>query len=378
MNWTQLKTASIEAIVDWAESQPWCQAMAACAQDAQWHSEGDVWTHTKWVLRELESLDQWPSLSSHEQTILKFTALFHDIAKPLTTEVDSMTGRVTSPKHAVKGEHVARNILRVLNCEMATREEIARMVRYHGRPAFLLEREEPTHEVIRHSWLLCNRLLYLFALADTRGRDTDAMTRPEENLHFWKVAAEEVDCLDRPYPFASDHARFTFFHAPQPNLHYLPHEDFPCQVTLMCGLPGAGKDTWLARYRGDLPVVSLDDIRDEIDIAPTENQGQVAQLAQERCRELLRSRTSFAFNATNTMHSTRTRWLRLFADYGAQVEIVYLEPRLEDLLRQNKKRNHPVPETVIQKLATRIQPPTWLECHQLISDTEPIRSRRSE
>ncbi|PQO39175.1 phosphohydrolase [Blastopirellula marina] len=373
MNWTQLATASIHELIAWAQPQPWCQAMAACAQDAQWHSEGDVWTHTKLVLHELKSLEEWPSLSSHEQTILKFTALFHDIAKPLTTEIDSITGRVTSPKHAVKGEHLARNILRDLGCSLTTREEIARMVRYHGRPVFLLEKPEPIHEVIRHSWLLHNRLLYLFALADTRGRDTDSMTRPEENLHFWKVAAEETDCFDRPYAFASDHARFTFFHTSQPNLHYQPHEEFSCQATLMCGLPGAGKDTWLARHRSDSPIVSLDDIRAEMDVAPTENQGQVAQLAQERCRELLRSGTSFALNATNTMHQTRSRWLNLFADYDARIEIVYLEPSLDDLLQQNKKRSNRVPEAVIEKLASRCQVPTWLECHTLISDAEPIQ-----
>lgn len=374
MNWTQLKTTSIEELIAWAEPQPWCQAMSTCDQDAQWHSEGDVWTHTKLVLQELHSLEEWSSLSLHQQTVLKFSALFHDIAKPLTTEVDSITGRVTSPKHAVKGEHEARNILRELDCDLATREEIARMVRYHGRPAFLLERQEPTHEVIRLSWLLNNRLLYLFALADTRGRDTDSMTRPEENLHFWKVASEEANCFDRPYKFATDHARFTFFHTAEPNPHYLPHEDFPCQVTLICGLPGAGKDTWLARHRSELPIVSLDDLREEMHVAPTDNQGQVAQRAQERCRELLRSGTSFAFNATNTMHQTRTRWLNLFADYGASIEIVYLEPKLDDLLRQNKKRSNRVPESVIQKLAKRCHPPTWLECHKLISQAEPIQA----
>lgn len=374
MNWTQLKTASTPELIAWAQPQPWCQAMAACAQDAQWHSEGDVWTHTKLVLHELELLEAWPTLSSHQQIILKFTALFHDIAKPLTTEVDSITKRVTSPKHAVKGEHLTRNILRDLGCSLTTREEIARMVRYHGRPAFLLEKPEPIHEVVRHSWLLCNRLLYLFALADTRGRDTDSMTRPEENLHFWKVAAEESNCFDRPYAFASDHARFTFFNSKQPNLHCQPHEDFPCQATLMCGLPGAGKDTWLARHRSDLPIVSLDDIREEMNVSPTDNQGQVAQLAQERCRELLRSRTSFALNATNTMHQTRSRWLNLFADYGAKIEVVYLEPSLDDLLRQNQKRNNRVPEAIINKLASRCQTPTWLEPHTLISDAEPIQT----
>lgn len=369
MNWEQFKRSSLEDITAWAETQPWCQAMADCAQDAEWHSEGDVWTHTKMVLGQLLELEEWPSLNKHEQTVLIFTALFHDVAKPLTTEVDPETGRVRSPKHAVKGEQVARNILRDLGCDLKCREEIARLVCYHGRPAFLLERDKPTHEVVRLSWLVNNQLLYLFALADTRGRDTDSMSRPEENLHFWKLMAEEADCYYQPYPFTTDHARFTFFRQQEPNLLYVPHEDFCCTVTLMAGLPGSGKDTWLFRNRPDLPVVSLDDIRREFGVDPNDNQGRVAQEAQERCREFLRTGTSFAFNATNTMRQTRSRWLDLFADYNACIEIVYLEPAFDTLLRQNKARSKSVPEPVIRRLAEKCEPPTWIECHRLILPT---------
>lgn len=366
MNWEQLKQSSLHDITAWAETQPWCQAMADCAQDAQWHAEGDVWTHTKLVLGQLLKLEEWPSLAPRDQTILIFTALFHDVAKPLTTEVDAQTGRVRSPKHAVKGEQIARSVLRGLGCDLKTREEIARLVRYHGRPAFLLEREEPVHEVVRLSWLVNNRLLHLFSVADTRGRDTDSMTRPEENLNFWKLMAEEAGCYDFPYPFATDHARFTFFRQLEPNLHYVPHEGFSCTVTLMAGLPGSGKDTWLLKHRAGIPVVSLDDVRDSLGIEPTDNQGRVVQEAQERCREHLRSGNSFAFNATNTMRQTRGRWLDLFADYRARIEIVYLEPPFENLLRQNHARGKAVPEQVIRKLAEKCEPPTLAECHRLV------------
>jgi putative nucleotidyltransferase with HDIG domain len=170
MNWKKLKQLSVDEIISWAETQPWCHAMSSCVQDAEWHSEGDVWTHTKMVLDELTKLDEWQSLTKHEQLVLIFTALFHDVAKPLTTEVDQETGRVRSPKHAVKGEQVARSVLRQMDCDLSIREEITQLVRYHGRPAFLLERTEPVHEVVRLSWLVNNRLLFLFALADTRYR----------------------------------------------------------------------------------------------------------------------------------------------------------------------------------------------------------------
>lgn len=366
MNWQELQKASIDDIVAWAESQSWCRAMAECAQDAEWHSEGDVWTHTKMVCQQLLQLEEWSTLTPHEQTVLTFTALFHDAAKPLTSEVDPETGRITSHKHSIKGEHLVRGVLRNLDCDLATREQIARLVRFHGRPAFLLERPDPSHEVIRLSWLVNNRLLYLFALADTRGRDTDSMTRPVENLHFWKLVAEENGCYYEPYKFANDHARFLYFRQEKPNLHYIPHEDFACTVTMMSGLPGSGKDYWLSHHRGDLSVVSLDDIRGELEVDPTGNQGEVVQLARERCREYLRSKTNFAFNATNLLKMTRQKWVDLFNDYNARIELVYVEPPFFSVLQQNKQRSKPVPEDVIRKLAKNCEPPTWTEGHSLI------------
>ena len=365
-SWDELARADLDQLLEWAEPQPWAQAMAACQQDAEWHSEGDVWTHTKMVCRQLPALNEWASLSQHEQTVLIFTALFHDAGKPETSRLDSDTGRIQSPKHAIKGEHLARHVLRDLDCDIATREEIAQLVRYHGRPAFLTERSSPQHEVISLSWLVSNELLYLFALADTRGRATSSMSRPEENLHYWKLMAEGCSCFDKPYPFANAQARFQFYRQANADLHYVPHEAYRCNVTLMSGLPGSGKDTWLTQNRSDLPVVSLDDIRGQLDVEATDNQGQVVQQAKEQCRELLRTGRSFAFSATNLVRQTRKRWIGLFADYKARVEAVYVEPRFETILAQNKRRERPVPEKVIRELANKVEPPNWTETRDFV------------
>lgn len=239
------------------------------------------------------------------------------------------------------------------------------MVRFHGRQPFLLEKTDPAHEVVSASWLVSNRLLYLFDLPDTRGRTTAEMGRPEENLDLWRLVAEENGCFDRPYQFPNDHARFLFYRQREPSLHHVPFEEYRCTVTMMSGLPGSGKDTWLAANRPDLPVVSLDGVRGELDVGPTDDQGQVIQAARGRCREHLRSGRSFAFNATNLLRMTRRRWIDLFADYGARIEVVYVEPPLAVILAQNRRRECPVPEKVIRDLAVRCEPPTLTEAHGL-------------
>jgi predicted kinase len=364
-NWEEVERASTEQILAWAESQPWAKTMADCPQDAAWHAEGDVWTHTRMVVAEEERLPEWPSLDRAAQLKLLFTALFHDAGKPETTGIDPATGRVRSPKHALVGMEIGRRVLRALQCDLGVREEIVSLVRYHGRPPYLLEKPDPAHEVISLSSLVNNRLLYLFALADTRGRRTAEMARPEDDIRLWRMVAEENGCFDQPYPFANDHARFLFYREALSSLHYEPREEYRCTVSLLSGLPGSGKDTWLRQQRPGLLVVSLDDLRAELAVDATDDQGEVVQAAREGCRGHLRAGRDFAFNGTNTVWQTRKRWVDLFTGYGARVEVVYLEPPLPVILQQNARRGKPVPKRVIQHLVEKLEPPTWAEAHSV-------------
>ena len=366
VKWCRLSTSCLDDILAWAESLSWVKEMSRCRQDTEWHSEGDVWTHTQMVCRQLHSLDDWSDLSPEEKTILVFTGLFHDSAKPLTSIVDLQNGRISSPKHAVRGEKLAREILRELGCDLVTREKITNLVRYHGRPAYLMERIDPAAEVARLSWLVSNRLLYLFSLADHRGRVAKTVDRSEIDLQCWKLMAEENNCFDKPFSFPNEQTRFHFFRNAGKNLHQIHHEDHRCTVTMMSGLPGSGKDTWLSDNRPDLPVVSLDKIRSELKIKPTEVQGEVVQKGRARCREFLRLKQSFAFNATNITARTRQRWVNLFTEYKARVEMIYIEPPMSKIMIQNSRRENPVPGKVISKLVSKCEPPKWNECHSLI------------
>ena len=363
--WEDFLSASPRQVVAWAEEQPWARAMADCPQDPLWHAEGDVWTHTRMVADVLERLDDWPSLDRDARLKLLLTALFHDSGKPATTAPDPATGRLRSLKHSVAGMNLARSVLREVDCPLAFREEVCRLVRYHGRPPYLMEKADPGREVIALSWLVDHRLLHLFALADSRGRKTADTGRAKEALELWRMAAEDQGCYGQPYPFANDQARFLFYRHALSSLHYVPREDYRCTVTLMSGLPGAGKDSWLRDHRPEMPVVSLDDLRQEMEAEPTGDQGAVIQAARDRCRVHLRAGEDFAFNATNTMRATRKAWIDLFADYHARIEIVYIEPSFGIIESQNKGRDKRVPRKVIDRLVDRLEPPTVTEAHAL-------------
>ena len=101
--------------------------------------------------------------------------------------------------------------------------------------------------------------------------------------------------------------------------------------------------------------IQISDIRADLNMDATENQGEVIQAARENCRDHLRAGRDFAFNATNTMRQTRKRWIDLFVDYNARIELVYVEPPLSSIFEQNERRTRPVPRQVIELLVAARQ-----------------------
>ena len=129
------------------------------------------------------------------------------------------------------------------------------------------------------------------------------------------------------------------------------------EVILLSGLPGTGKDTWIRRNHPELPVVCMDDIRRDMKIKSTDDQGRVVQAALEQARVHLRAHEPFVWNATCISPLMRQRQLRLFEQYGARVRIVYLETEWEENLRRNRERQAAVPEAVIARMLSQLIPP---------------------
>jgi predicted kinase len=133
----------------------------------------------------------------------------------------------------------------------------------------------------------------------------------------------------------------------------------------MSGLPGAGKDTWLREHLVGWPVISLDQVRQELDVTPREDQGAVVQMARAQAREFLRARQPFAWNATNITWLLRRQLIDLFASYYARVRIIYLDAPLDVILRRNAARANAVPEHVIFQMLRRLEVPNLTEAHSV-------------
>jgi poly(A) polymerase len=74
---------------------------------------------------------------------LRWGALLHDAAKPLTRETRLTDGRVTFIGHDVRGAELARAMLERLHASERLRAHVAALVRHHLRAGFLVHEPQP-------------------------------------------------------------------------------------------------------------------------------------------------------------------------------------------------------------------------------------------
>ena len=343
--------------------EPWVAPMAACPQDPEHHAEGDVWTHTKMVCEALVALPEWQALPAEDREVVFAACLLHDIAKPVTTRIDD-DGRIRQPGHSPRGAPVVRGLLWRLGGAPAIRERGPALGPPPQIPFFLMEEQDPRRRAAAISQTVrCDHLAQV-TRADALGRVCRDKQRLLDNIDLFTEFCAEHGCLDRPWTFPSDHARFQYFRTEGRDPGYAAHDDTRCEMGLMSGLPGSGKDHWIA-HNLDLPVISLDALRDELDLPSTGNQGAVIQAAREQAREYLRKGQSFVWNGTNLSRDMRGRPIDLAAPYNARVRVGFLDTAYRRLVRQNRDRGATVPLAVILRMIRLWEPPDLSEAHRV-------------
>jgi predicted kinase len=346
----------------------WLEEMKAVPQDPIHHAEGDVFTHTKMVVDILFKDPAYRDLDAQAQEILFAVALLHDVEKRSTTELHA-NGSITSLGHARKGAHTARMLLfKHFNCPFTVREHIVNLVRYHGLPLWLLEKPDPLKALLSCALHTHTPWLGLFAKADFLGRICHDQDEMLSRIEFFEEYAKENSCYGNSYPFINALSRFVYFYKEDGQPAYVPFDDREFDVYILSGLPGMGKDTYIKQQARDLPVISLDDMRRERRILPTNQaaNGQLVQEAKEMARVMMRKKQSFIWNATNITRQMRSQLVDFCLPYKARVHIIYIEVPYTKWLAQNKNRDYPLPEPVLVKMLNRLEVPQLLEAHEVV------------
>jgi len=100
---------------------PEIESMKGCKQPEQFHPEGDVFEHTRLMLELLPAKVSVP---------LVFSVILHDIAKPVTSQVDA-TGRIRFNEHDRIGAAMTEQIMERLRFSRVEIDATVEMVRQH-------------------------------------------------------------------------------------------------------------------------------------------------------------------------------------------------------------------------------------------------------
>ncbi|AAK78729.1 putative nucleotidyltransferase with HDIG domain [Clostridium acetobutylicum] len=322
-------------------------------QNPEYHGEGSVYKHTELVCREILKLEEWKTLNDREKVVLYTSALFHDIGKLVTTREEN--GKIISPRHALKGAKMFRYLAYTrYEIENSIREESAALIRYHGLPLYFLERENMDYDIIKAAEITNMKLLYLLAKCDLLGRFCKDKEIMLDNIGYFKTYSKELGCFYGRKKFKNEYTRFLYFKEKKihPEAEMFDNRGFG--VVAMMGLPLAGKDTYIKENFKNINVISLDDIREELNISSKRNSGKVAAIAISRAKQLLRRKESFIWNATNLRRENRQKLIRLCTAYGAKLKFIYLEVPYRELLSRNKMRSRYVPVEVINKMIRKM------------------------
>jgi predicted kinase len=133
-------------------------------------------------------------------------------------------------------------------------------------------------------------------------------------------------------------------------------------VVLAIGLPGSGKSTWFKRR--EVTPLSSDLVRTLLFDNVTEQRYQ--DLVFSTLRALLRARlvarmpVSYV-DATNLSAHDRRGWIKMARDFGYDVQAVFFDVPLEVCIDRNRRRDRVVPDDVMQRMSSKLRPPSFDE-----------------
>lgn len=385
-----------ECIEQLGETFPLLNQFKLTEQDPQWHAEGDVHIHTGMVLDELYQLleNEANHIQGEQRQALILGALLHDIAKPLTTRRKEVRGveRVVATRHEAMGRSYIAHRLLNLELSMTVVDLVMGLVGEHHMPKLLVIKQMERGEYWKLARKASMELLYWLEVADMRGRICEDLNQQIDLLEQFKLFSEEYGVWATHQPL--EHLRQEI----KPHIKDLRADvqdmifartmrDFEegdistveegiartyslrdgfSEVYVLYGPSGSGKSSWIKQFDDECEVISLDELRKEINgnRADQSNISQILTVARERLKAHLRAKKKIIWDATNLREDFRQRICRIAFDYQAFVTLVVFHKSERQLFADNKSRPYSVPENVLQDQLDHLEWPVPEEAHR--------------
>jgi tRNA nucleotidyltransferase (CCA-adding enzyme) len=227
----------------WLSLYPELVALQGCPQEPEWHPEGDVWTHTLFVVDEAARIAGRDGLDHQEQMVLVLAALCHDLGKPSTTV--RIDGRIRSRGHTECDQIVESFLTRVGPPKELT-ARILTLVRHHLSHTHF--DGSPRH--VRRLTLALGkageslRMLARLVEADASGRPPLSRELPPAMRDMLKVADELTLTEHGPRPLLLGRHLLAAGMSPGPEMGAVLREAYEAQLDGIFETVEAGM-TWL-------------------------------------------------------------------------------------------------------------------------------------
>jgi predicted kinase len=385
-----------ECIHHLGDAFPLLYEFKATEQDSQRHAEGDVHIHTGMVLCELYKLLETEAkhIQGSDRQALILSALFHDIAKPLVTRRKELKGveRVVASRHEIMGRSYLAHRFLDLKLPYHVVDLVLGLVGEHQMPKLLIIKQQNMGAF----WKLAKKapieLLYWLEVADMKGRICDDLDEQLDLLEQFRLFSQEygvwernghIDQLQKDMAshleslnsttkdmvFSKTLRDFeegdisTFEEGISRTYRYRSGYS---EVYVLYGPSGSGKSTWINDFGADVEVISLDELREQIngDRTDQSNIGKILNAARDLLKTHLRAKKRIIWDATNLREDFRQKVCRIAFDYHAFVTMVVFHKSESQLFIDNKNRQYPVPEAILRLQLDQLEWPVPEEAHR--------------
>lgn len=287
-----------------------------------YHLEGSVWGHVLMVAKQAEKGNQ----------LVKIAALLHDIGKPACRTVKHETQRTRFFNHESMSAFMAIELMNDLKLTDCEKTMIFNLIALHTE---FYKHDVPFLKKLlnRQPELAAN--LYELAKADSSGRFCN-----EEDQQYTKSIVKL-----------------------QPHIYKRNRIETPKLVTLMCGLPGSGKSTYIKENLGDVFVVSRDECLQSLepDLSYTEawtkvDQKEVDKLLQKRFKEA-KQHDNVVVDMTHMSKKSRRRSLSHFGKEYRKECVLILQSLPEIHLTNKNRCGKVIGEDVVDRMIKSFYPP---------------------